>query len=316
MDKKLVLIGLFGTAAPMWVNAHELETSASVGSGSYTQSLSYSRTITEPKSDESNSYYFSYSYNQAEVGAAAGATSQTYNSTHSLSGGVSNSGEWRNGIYANYSSTAAEALSSYGLSAYVGKKFNSSDDDEEESSESGFALPFSLKGSVSAQRYVQTFAASPAPRKGSKGKLPKPKAGSEAVIQFSVGAHGSVDPFTWVTVGATHTRYFYSRDIANFIAYLDDPRAIATGASQFSSTLSGFSSAETDVDLDFYLPSKVSLSIGASLSKNEETGSKTNGASLQVSRPFGKWTPSVTLQRYVSSGYSQDVYGGGLSYEF
>jgi hypothetical protein len=295
----------------------QVSTSSSVGGGTISQSLSLSKRIKEPKEEGSRSVSLSYTLTRNEVGSTTGTSSDTFNLTHSLSGSYSVSDTWKRGITGSFSTTPAENLGYLGASGFLSRTFElgsrtESEDEEEES----FIPTFGFKATAGFLRYAQTFqrAATPA-RKGSQRK--RTLTADQAIGRGSADLTLTFDPFEWLGVYGSYTKYFYTRNVSDFMDTLDDPRAIASGAAEFSSTLSGFSAFEAEAGVDFSLPLDFTLSISKSLSPNETTGVFTHSYSVELTKDWGKsWNTGIGADRYVSNGSEQEMYNLSLSYSF
>ncbi len=289
--------------------------SSSVGGGTVSQTLSLSKRFKDPKEEESRSIYLAYTLTQNEVGSTTGETSDAFNYTHAMSTTYSVSGETRRGFSGSFSTTPAENLSSFGATGFLSKNFELGTRSEDEEDES-YLPTIGLRGSVGYQHYSQTaLDDSGSKRKGSKRKRPKTE--DQSIGKGSLDLTLNFDPFEWFGVYGSYTRYLYTRDVSNFMDVLDDPRAIASGAAEFSSTLSGFSSREIEAGLDLTLPLDLSLTVSKSLATNETTSILTHSYSMELNKDWGKsWSTGIGADRYVSNGSSQDLYNLSLSYSF
>lgn len=310
----LTLIVLFLSTEPL--SAGQFSTSGSSGTGAYSQNFSYAHREEDSDSPTAKLYSASYTFTRTEVGSTSGADTRTYNLTHSLSGGIGFIEAWRYGGRVNYTDTPAEYLSSFGASFYGAWDFNDDDDKDEDEEEApkGFSNPWGLRADLGFTEYSLTVnGVRPVRRPGGRGT--QSKTSNLRIGQASVEGTAWIDATSWMSLRLSHTRYFYTRDVAGFMAVLDDPRAIATGAAQFGSTLAGFSSRGWDAGVDFTGPAKIDLSIGGSLYTSASSGVLTRGFSAELSKSFGGFTPGISWDRYVSNGDFQDLFGFSLAYQ-
>lgn len=294
----------------------EFGSSSSVGGGTLSQTLSLSKRFKDPKAEDSQSIYLAYTLTQNEVGSTTGSTSDAFNYTHALSTTYSVSGKTRRGFSGSFSTTPAENLSSFGGTGFLSKKFEFGTRTDDEEEEESYLPTLGLRGSVGYQHYAQTVTEdSGRQRKGSQRKRPKTQ--DQSIGKVSMDLTVNFDPFEWFGVYGSYTRYLYTRDVSDFMDVLDDPRAIASGAAEFSSTLSGFSSKEIEAGVDFTFPLDLSLAISKSLATNEVTSVLTHAYSVELTKDWGKsWTTGLGADRYVSNGSEQDLYNLSLSYSF
>lgn len=295
--------------------AGSFSTSGSSGTGAYSQNFSYSHRENPASGDTptpaAKVYSASYTFTRTEVGSTSGADTRTYNLTHSLSGGIGFIEDWRYGGRVSYTDTPAEYLSSFGASFYGAWDFN--EDADEAEAPKGFSRPWGLRADVGFSEYsLKVNGARPARRPG--GRSTQNKTSNLRIGQASVEGTAWIDATSWMSLRLSHTRYLYTRDVAGFMAVLDDPRAIASGAGQFGSTLAGFSSRGWDAGIDFTAPAKIFLSIGGSLYTSASSGVLTRGYSAELSKSFGGFTPGISWDRYVSNGDFQDLFGFSLSF--
>lgn len=310
----LFSIGLFFLCNPC--RSDEFGTATSVGDGTLSQTLSLSKRLKNPKEEESRSVYLAYTLTRNEIGAATGATSDAFNYTHSLGTSYSVSGKVRRGLTGSFSTTPAESLSSFGGTGFISKTIELGsrlqDDEEEET----YLPTIGFRGSVGYQHYAQTIAkTSGSARKGSQRKRPRTE--DQAIGKVSLDLTLNFDPLEWFGFYGSYTRFLYTRDVSNFMDVLDDPRAIATGAAEFSSTLSGFSSREVEAGFDLTLPLDLSLTVSKSVATNETTSVLTHAYSIELTKDWGKnWSIGIGGDRFASDGSSQDLINFSLSFNF
>jgi hypothetical protein len=296
--------------------ADDFGSSTSVGDGTLSQTLSLSKRFKEKGEEESRSVYLSYTLTRNEVGATTGTLSDTFNYTHSVGGSYSVSGKVRRGLSGSFSTTPAENLSSFGGTGFLSKTIELGTRSEDEEEEESFLPTIGLRAAVGYQQYAQTVEkVSGSQRRGSQRKRPRTE--DQSIGKGSIDLTLNLDPFEWFGVYGSFTKYIYTRDVSNFMDVLDDPRAIASGAAEFSSTLSGFSSREVEAGIDLTLPLEFSLNLSKSLASNEVTSVLTHSYSVELTKDWGKsWTTGIGADRYVSDGSSQDLYNVSLSYSF
>jgi hypothetical protein len=316
MKRNLLVFSLAVWLSCFEARSDEFGTSSSVGGGTISQTLSLSKRFKDPKAEESQSVYLAYTLTQSEVGSTTGSSSDAFNYTHGLSTTYSVSGKVRRGFSGSFSTTPAENLSSFGGTGFLSRTFELGSRTEEEEDDESYLPSVGIRGSVGYQHYAQTVAKdSGSKRKGSRRSRDRTE--DQSIGKVALDLTLNFDPFEWFGVYGSFTRYLYTRDVTNFMDSLDDPRAIASGAAEFSSTLSGFSSREIEAGIDFNLPLELSLSLSKSLATNESTSALTHSYSVDLSKDWGKsWSTGIGADRYVSDGSSQDLYNLSLSYNF
>jgi hypothetical protein len=310
----LFSIGLFFLSNPC--RSDEFGTATSVGDGTLSQTLSLSKRIREPKAEESRSINLAYTLTRNEVGSTTGSSSDAFNYTHSLSTSYSVSGKIKRGLSGSFSTTPAENLSSFGGTGFFSKTFELGTRVDEEEEEESYLPTLGFRGAAGYQHYTQTVSGISGPqRRGSQRKRPRTQ--DQSIGRVSLDFTVNFDPFEWFGIYGAYTRYLYTRNVSNFIDVLDDPRAIASGAAEFSTTLSGFSSSEVEAGADFSLPWDVSLNVSKSIATNETTSVLTHSYSVEFTKDWGKkWTTGVGADRFVSEGSLLDLYNVSLSYSF
>lgn len=311
-------IGLLAALLPLSSRAlaGNFSTSGSSGPGAYSQNFSYSHTedLSRDRKDDTGAriYSASYTFTRTEVGSTSGVDTRTYNQTHSVSGGIGFIEAWRYGGRITYTDTPAEYLSSFGAGFYGAWDFNDESDDEVEPT-GWFTRPWGIRADLGYSEYSMNVSGTrPSRRPG--GRATQSRTSNLRIGQASVEGSAWVDATDWVSFRLSHTRYLYTKNVSSFMAVLDDPRAIASGASQFGSTLSGFSSHGWDGGLDFTAPLRILLSLGGSLYTSASSGVLTRGYSAEISRSFSGFTPGLSWDRYVSNGDQQDLFGFSLSW--
>ena len=316
MIRILFAVQLYGLIFSLPAFSDEFTSSSSGGGGTLSQTLSLSKRFKAPKEDESRSIYLAYTLTRSEVGSTTGNASDAFNYTHAVSTTYSVSGKTRRGVSGSFSTTPAESLSSFGGTGFLSRKFELGSRTEDEEEEEAYLPTLNFRGSIGYQHYAQTVQGNPPPQRGgSRGKRPKTQ--DQSIGKTSLDLTVNFDPFEWFGVYGSYTRYLYTRDVSNFMDVLDDPRAIASGAAEFSSTLSGFSSKEIEAGIDLTFPLDLSLTVSKSLSTNEVSSALTHSYSVELTKDWGKsWTTGIGADRYVSSGSSQELYNVSLSYSF
>ncbi len=306
-------VGILVTVCSIWntttLYAGEISTATVSGTGSLSQELSVYH----------DGLSAAYTYSRSEVGATSGSSSGAYDDSHAVILGLSHSGENGRGVSGNFSTTPAESIRALGLSGYLSHQFKLSSvkKDEDEDAEEGddFEQLMELKGTLGFTNYKQTFSPAAPPRKGSK-KL-KPLTADQSINQFLIGVKSNLDLFSWLSLNVAYNRYLYSKGIANFLATLDDPRAVRSGAAMFGSTLTGFSSQDIDVGFDFNLPLAFTVAPSSTLSTNAATKTVTHSYSVDISRVWSsKWTTGIIAERSISGTDKENLYTLNLSYNY
>ncbi len=301
-------IGLFLFSllfTPLIAFAAGVSSETSLGSGTFTQEIQYSGSGADQKSPWL--YDVSYSYSASEVGSTSRSSRGTgqVDHTHSFSLGVGYEGENSQGGNLSYSTTPEELLSILGAGIYFGHRYALSNED------SAFvpSLKITLSGDLS--KYTQSFS-----RGARGGRKTRPTSGSEGIIQSAVGLSGTLRVWEWSSFKLSGTRYFYDKDVSQFLTQLDQARAISTQMSNFSSTLNGFSREELELGWNFFLPKDFSLNLIYNLSHTEAAGLATKGYYAKISHAWE--TIDIGASYFVSSSSSniQNLIGFSADYSF
>jgi hypothetical protein len=316
MNRGFWIVFGFGLLLTVRAFSDEFGTATSVGDGTLSQTLSLSKRIREPKAEESRSIYLAYTLTRNEVGSTTGSSSDAFNHTHSLSTSYSVLGKIKRGLSGSFSTTPAENLSSFGGTGFFSKTFELGTRVDEEEEDDSYLPTLGFRGSAGYQHYSQTVSGTSGPqRRGSQRKRPRTQ--DQTIGRVSLDFTVNFDPFEWLGIYGAYTRYLYTRNVSNFIDVLDDPRAIASGAAEFSTTLSGFSSREVEAGADFSLPLDISLNVSKSIATNEATSILTHSYSVELTKDWGsKWTTGIGADRYVIEDSLLDLYNVSLSYSF
>ena len=315
--------------------ADELQSQTTLGTGSTTEDVSYSGQAAESKWD----WNLSYTYSSIEVGASAvkstAAKSSATDHTHSLVGGVGYSDYWDAGFDLNYSKTKEERLSSFGPSAHLGYTFKNAETrskskpalaskagadsaaktkESEAEEDEVFSPHLHLVLTGSNSNYAQDYGG---PLRTGSRRAAAPITGSQSIRQRTLEAGVSFSAVEWLDIGLSFKRYFYDKNVADFISKLDDPRAIRRGAASFGSTLSGFSSQELSLSFTFHLPSEFELGVEGLQSVSASDSSKTDTYKVEVSKLWqDTWKTGVGFERDQSSSSVQNTTIVTLAYEF
>ena len=287
------------------VKAGEISSDTSLGSGVFTQEIGYSSSGNGDLSPWA--YDLFYSYSVSEVGATKKNSrgSGQYDHTHTFDFGLGYEGENSQGGSLSYSTTPEELLSILGAGMYFGHRYFFKSEDEH------FAPSLKLTLSGDLSRYTQRFSKALA-----AGRKQRPSAGSDGILQSSVGLSGSLRLFEWLGIKLYGTRFFYDKDVGQFLNQLDQARAISTRLENFSSTLNGFSKEEIGVGLDLTLPSDFELEIGSTLAHAEASGVSTAGYSVKITRSWGMFETGMSDTFTNSASNSQNLFGLSASYRF
>jgi hypothetical protein len=285
--------------------AGEIASDTSIGSGIFTERVGYSGSGAEASSPWS--YDASYSFSASEVGAArknAGGTGQV-DHTHTIDFGIGYEGDHSQGGSLSYSRTPEELLTVLGAGLYFGHRYSiGSQDDHFEPS-----LKITLSGDLS--HYTQKFSKS-----SLVGRKQRPGAGSEGIVQSSIGLSGTWKPLEWLGFRLSGTRYFYDKDVSQFIAQLDQARAISTRISNFTNTLSGFSREELNLGTDFELPESFGLIIDYTLAHAQVSGLGTSGYSVKANHSWGAFDTGLSYSYSSSESDAQGLLGISAAYRF
>jgi hypothetical protein len=347
MMKTFLLLILFVPSA----HASEILSQTSSGTGIITEEIAYTgyskNQSASGKKEGGWDWNLGYTYSAIKLGATVSATpapvvtSSTTDSDHtsSFSGGFGYSDHWSAGVDLNTSSTKEENLSSFGPSVHAGYTFelshadtkvksklkpkelanisskvpseaNDAQDDEAFVPTLGFTL------TAGTTQYTQDFTTAAIVRVGSR-RVVRPKAGSQSIQQKEGELSITLSAVEWLDVSLSGKSFIYNQNVATFLASLDDPRAVRTGAASFGSTLSGFSSKEFDLDLTFHLPEDFDILTEYAQSTSATDSSHINTYKLDVTKLWGEhWKTGLGFERDKSSNDAQSLGEFTLAYEF
>ena len=302
--------------------ASEVQSQTTLGTGSLTEELSYFGSSHEesegPDKVGNWDWSLSYTYSKINLGASVNATqgaSKASESDHTstFSGGFGYSKRWSAGFDLNYSKTKEEYLSSIGPSLHAGYTFDLGNQKKDDDSDEYFIPTLNLSLTGAATQYTQNFTA--AVRSGSR-RL-NPRAGSQGISQREAELKLAVAAVNWVDFSLAFKAYSYDKNVANFISNLDDPRAAESGAANFGSTLTGFSSKEISVDLTFHLPLDLDLETDYSQSTSAADSTKTNTLRADLSHTWiDRWKTGMGYEQNKSATDTQGQIVVSLAYEF
>ncbi len=256
--KKILLMVSFFSLQAQAISL-ELETSQSTQTKTY--EISGSGDFNKPSDAESNTYDWSLSADRSRSDSTNSAGNTiTDNTTDFVGGlGVELPSKFRFGGSFNYSTTPEENLKSSGLSLSAGYTYNFGETasgpvatkpvmtagdatDMQESREaspagSEFSPYLAVDLNYENLDYVQTFEAK-APR-FQQGPS-RPTTGKNTINQKFTQVTVKLKPYRWVRLKASYTKYSYSRDVSEFLQFLDSHDILGKVSSGFSTALSGF----------------------------------------------------------------------------
>jgi hypothetical protein len=238
-----------------------------------------------------------YTYSKAPVGTSS-------NTTNSVDGSLGYRRVWDLGLGLNYSNTPAERLSTFGPNLWAGYEFNVGHESD------GFQPTLEPKLTFKNTKYQQTYSGTTAPRAGSRRTVARPVTGKEQINQKEIGLELDYSISSIVSARAAFSSYSYDKDVNHFIGLLDSPRAVATGASSFSTTLGGFPKSSAEIGATVYPAEEWSLDLTLTRTKIKTDNSKSSSAKLVVSRDIGKsWRAGLGFERDKSASQGSQNLG-------
>jgi len=316
-------------------SASEIQSQTNTGTGNLTEQLTYqgnSKIKNAPKDDAFWDWNLGYTYSAITLGATSVSTPTTpgaaVDHTSSFLGGVEYSHQWTAGLDFTTTKTPEENISSFGPSVHVGytfefgqKKKPSPKKDAtqtpaiEETEEEPFVPTWNFTFTGGTTKYDQTLATG-APRPGSLRKI-NPGIKAQLMQQKQAEIATTFSGWEWLDLKLALTKYSYDHDVATFLANLDDPRAIQSGMASFGSTLSGFSSSQSEFDVIFHFPLDFDLESDLSQSTNAADGTKTNTFKENLYKTWADtWKTGLGFERDKSSTLVQNLFIATLAYEF
>lgn len=235
-----------------------LETDTSIGANDFIEEFSYSGSQSTEGKDLGWNWNLSYTYSK-QTSPATVSSSEITDISSQFVGGFGYKDDWERGLNFTYSTTPAESLHDVGPSAYVGYTFHfkhsaevkkdAPKKDAQDSADNEFIPSLKIKGSLAVLLYSENFTNNTQP---TRNKLVKRALTTNSINQSDFELEADYSPLDWLTPKLSFTKYRYSKDVNNFINALDRPAAIRIGASNFSSTLSGFPSWSLNPGVTFY----------------------------------------------------------------
>jgi len=295
-------------AIPQARAANSLQSDTSVGSTNLTEALTYDGSQDNPSLEGGFDWNLAFTLSRTTQPATDG-TPDVRDTTSELSGG---GGYGINGFAAGagltYSTTPAEGLHSLGPNLRVGYTYKFGEPEPAENGGAGeetspsFRPSVGLKALFSNLAYTEDLTGSAAPRTDKRKLAPNPAAASESIVQRSAGLQLDVAPWDWLSFKAIYTRYFYNKNVHDFIERLDSPRAVQLGASGFGATLAGFPSHEAEFGATIRFLEAWSVDATDTLSKSANDGSASYSLKIAVNRDIGEtWRAGVGMEHDSSS---------------
>lgn len=327
----LVVTSLLAIFAPFHAFANSVESATTLGSGTLNQAFTYNisasnkeevtvdqagKTKKDSKSPvkpvEKNYWSGSvgYSYTATTLGATSGTTSGSaaIDHTNSVNGGVAYSNRWEAGADFEYSSTKEENLHNFGANPYVGYTFDLHEGED-------FTSTLNLRFTAGFDSYTQT--GNTVTRRAGSRRPVTVVVGSANIQQTKAEFDALLSPASWLDLKLIFIKYQYDKDVNAFLARLDDPRAIITGAANFGSTLNGFSSNEGTAALTFHLPADIDFTTQFTQATSVVNSSKLNTYALDAMKLWhDTWKTGVGFSRSKSSTDLQSLTTLTLSYQW
>lgn len=229
-------------------------------------------------------------------------------STVSGGAGLETPGRFTAGADFQMSSTPDESLLSYGPSVSAGYTYPFTGAFEED-----FLAKTGVKITASKQDYVQTF------KTGSSGRrLARPTTGTNSITQNSVELSWFVKPVSWGRLKLAGTSYSYSKDVNEFLAFLDVQPA-QNETSGLSTALSGFAKSDSSIEIDFYFLETWELDLKTKVTKLQSDSSTSTYRSLAVFKDIGsQWRFGFSTKQSKSDSSTTTTTENGISvaYDF
>ena len=293
-------------------HASEVQTQTTVGTGLVSEEISYNG---DTKSEDSKkkgglTWDFSYTYTSITLGATTTSvpvppTAAASDHTSAITGGFGYSDKWEVGLDLNYSKTPEEGLDSFGPSIRLGYTFdlgpeqpkkksvkkvvpknnhekNNAEDNEDADTDEPFMPTFKVLATLGTTSFNQDI--STTVRAGTRRRAAVTKPGKVSIVQKQAEIDFDLSAVEWLDVDISLTKYGYNRDVGTFLASLDDPRAISSGAANLGSTLEGFSTNDAKIDFIFHLPYDIEINPEFGRSTSAVDGSKVNTEKIDVSK--------------------------------
>jgi hypothetical protein len=215
----------------------------------------------------------------------------------------------------NYSYTPEESLVSSGPELDFFYTFEGSTVEPSENSEKiEFSPTLKLQFGGKDLEYVQTFNGSTVP---GKNGVTRPTTGFNNLREIAAITEVATSPWEFLSFGITYTYFFYDRNVANFLTFIDAPGAARLGAGGFSNSITNFSQSTLDFTATLYPIDKWSLDL--ELINSVSAVDISLGWSYQavLNREFGNLTAGLGAEHDTSPFIGDNYYFiFELGYEF
>lgn len=335
--KVVLIVSIFTVQA----QATSLELEASQSSQTKTYEISGSGDFNKSKEAEANTYGWSLSADRSRSETTNSSGSAITDNTTDLAAGigVEMPSQFRSGASFNYSTTPEENLKSSGFTVSAGYTYNFNElstgpaatkpvmtagdapdmQESREASPSGNEFSPYLAADLNYESldYVQTFEANP-PR------LPqgpsRPTSGKNTINQKFTQVTLKLKPYRWVRFKVSYTKYSYSRDVNDFLQFLDTHDLLGKVSAGFSSALSGFYDNTVLVGVTLFPSSDWEIAASRSTSKVISDSSLSTTDKLAVYWNFAEaWRLGVgaSVSKSNTAGSASSTQSSlSLGYEF
>ncbi len=229
-----------------------------------------------------------YIYSRQQVSNSSGVNIADNTSELDLGAGYRMKKTYEYGVGLTYAVTPDENLRDVGPNIYYSKTLPLAPPSED------FYSTLAVKLMLSDLNYVQTFTTSILTRTGKS----KPVNGESGINQLFPTLALTWNALESLTVKGEYAHYFYSRNVNDFLATLDSPRAVAVGIFGLTNAVSSFNTDLWQLEVNWFPIDKWEFDAGGTIATSAIDGSS-------------PWT----LKESVLFDFSK-YWSGGLSYEY
>lgn len=200
----------------------------------------------------------------------------------------------------NYSSTPEENLASYGPTlSFSYTHFFGAVPNADAAKFEAFRTSLKTVLELSTLNYEETFSVGGGGRR--KGALVRPTTGNNTIQQKSVMLGLRWKPQSWLQLKAGETKYSYSKDVNQFLQYIESP-AVTQVSSGMNNALAGFYDSTRKLEIDFYFLEDWELDLSQAQSRVLSDSSLTTVSAVSAGVNLGEnWYTAVGVKNVTSS---------------
>ena len=290
MKNYLILFILFVYIQPL--QASDIGLSLTQTALTKTKSLSGSADLGNSKAEKTDSsdYLWNGSYTSTSTEVTTANNEKVLDTSTEVSTGLnfSNLNGVSCGLSIDYTKIPDEELTNFGGTLTLGYKYKfknklkseNQTPDIEEADEFVPSLGFDL--STGSVNYDQKFTLQRRRPNGSS----RPFSGNETIAQKFNGISLKLNPWEWFTLGLSYKKYSYSKDVNQFLLFLDSHNSINSLSAGISQVLAGFYDQESSISFDFYITENWEVDLSHTITRIISDGSQSRSSTLSVNYSY------------------------------